>query len=479
MGDYAVPKHIRDMKPKGTMVKKINNNYYVYSFTSTKNSKGNWGIKIGNIIGSIKEDIGFIPNESFNSHEDITTCEYGEYFIPFHLTSNILDLLKETFNPFDAIQIYLISLFYFVEGYFGLTLLEDYFNQSYFKIKYPSISMSYYKISKLIDSLGRRQNNVISFQKNLISKAKEMAIDGHDIESYSNNNDLTEYGNKYNKTGKEQFNLLMAYDIESSKPVLSKIYPGSILDKISIKDIISTYSLKNKLFIIDSGFYSKENIELFSSEGNKYIIPLSMNLTKYKDIVDNIEYKNPFLYTNGNKQEPIFYSEKYIDNQNRIIAFKNINQNIIESKDYENKIGINENFTLEEYEKLKDKFGVIVLQTSCKDEAQVIYEKYKRRWKIETFFNSLKNSNEFTSFNQSDYYMLQGLSFIMLITGLIESEFKNKTKKIKEKKNEILVKSKFVKLIKEGNKWKYGNYSKQTRELFKSLDIDITKEAIL
>ena len=204
-----------------------------------------------------------------------------------------------------------------------------------------------------------------------------------------------------------------------------------------------------------------------------------MNLTKYKDIVDNIEYKNPFLYTSGNKKEPIFYSEKYIDNQNRIIAFKNISQNIIESKDYENKIGINDNFTLEEYEKLKDKFGVIVLQTSCKDEAQVIYEKYKRRWKIETFFNSLKNSNEFTSFNQSDYYMLQGLSFIMLITGLIESEFKNKTKKIKEKKNEILVKSKFIKLIKEGNKWKYGNYSKQTRELFKSLDIDITKEAIL
>lgn len=479
MGDYSVPKHIRDLKPKGTMVKKINNKYYVYSYESFKKEDGSWGTKTGNLIGSIKEDIGFIPNDTFNNYEEITTCEYGEYFIPFYLTNNILDLLKETFNPVDAIQIYLISLFYFVEGYFGLTLLEPYFEQSYFKIKYPSISMSYYKISKLINSLGRRQNKVISFQKELLNKSTEMAIDGHDIKSYSKNNDLSEFGNKYSETKIEQFNLLMAYDIESLKPVLSKIYPGSILDKISIKDIISTYSLKNKLFIVDSGFYSKENINLFSSNENRYIIPLSMNLNKYKEITNLVDYKNPFLYINGNKKDPVFYYEKYIDNQTRVIVYKNINQNIIESKDYENKIGINDNFTKEKYEILKDKFGVIVLQTNCVEDANIIYEKYKKRWKIEYFFNSLKNSNEFTSFNQSDYYMLQGLSFIMLVTGLIESEFKNKTKKIKDSKNEILIKSKFIKLVKEGNTWKYGNYSKTTRELFKALDIDIEKEAII
>ena len=36
MGDYSVPKEIRDLRPPGTIVKKQGNGYYVYRRSSTK-----------------------------------------------------------------------------------------------------------------------------------------------------------------------------------------------------------------------------------------------------------------------------------------------------------------------------------------------------------------------------------------------------------------------------------------------------------
>ena len=65
MGKYTVPDCIRKLKPKGTMVKFIKNNYYVYEIHSKKRDNGTWGITSGKIIGRITEKDGFIPNNNY------------------------------------------------------------------------------------------------------------------------------------------------------------------------------------------------------------------------------------------------------------------------------------------------------------------------------------------------------------------------------------------------------------------------------
>lgn len=68
MGKYSVPENIRKLKPQGTMVKKINNGFYVYNYSSKQvwvtDIDGNkrWKTKttMRECIGLISETDGFI-----------------------------------------------------------------------------------------------------------------------------------------------------------------------------------------------------------------------------------------------------------------------------------------------------------------------------------------------------------------------------------------------------------------------------------
>ena len=55
MGKYSVPESVRKLKPKGTMVKLISNNYYVYEYKTVKGDDGKRHTKMGSLIGCIKE----------------------------------------------------------------------------------------------------------------------------------------------------------------------------------------------------------------------------------------------------------------------------------------------------------------------------------------------------------------------------------------------------------------------------------------
>ena len=79
MGKYSVPENIRKFKPKGTMVKLISGNYYVYEYKMIKGDDGKRHTKMGSLIGTIKEGIGFIPNNSFVCDAEISTLDYGDY----------------------------------------------------------------------------------------------------------------------------------------------------------------------------------------------------------------------------------------------------------------------------------------------------------------------------------------------------------------------------------------------------------------
>ncbi len=466
MGKYSVPDEIRKYKPKGAMVKRINNSYYVYEYSCVKDTTtGKWKTKMGNFIGTIKEKIGFIPSNDSLSSDNITIYEYGQYYILFRTTESVLTLLKESFNPFDSMKIYLLSLFYYVNGFNGITGVDEYFKQSYLSKSYSDISMSYYSIHELLDSLGRKQERVIRFETALLNKSNKLAIDGHDFVSYSTFNDLTDFGNKYNQTKEAQMNMLTVYDLDSSTPILAKTYPGSVLDKTSIKDLLALFKIKDKLIIIDAGFYSKENIELISND-NQYIIPLSKNLKEYKSHIDTLDYKNSFIYESNHKKDPIYYKEELTNDKTKIIVYKNMTINALEAADYRKKIGTSGAYTEEIYEKTKDYFGMVILETNLSQSPEEIYCKYKERWNIETFFNFMKNRLNIDTLNEQDFYIIQGLTFITVILGLIHSTFKEKIKETKLSYQDVLLQARMIKLSSNGKEWEINNSTKKVRELF-------------
>ena len=79
-------------------------------------------------------------------------------------------------------------------------------------------------------------------------------------------------------------------------------------------------------------------------------------------------------------------------------------------------------YTEEEYLNEKDSNGVIVLTMNRNDlDAKQVYEHYKKRWRIETFYDRLKNGLDFSELNIDDHAMIQGLSFCMLIVGRMDA----------------------------------------------------------
>jgi transposase len=477
MSSYSVPENIRCLKPKGTMVKAIHNKYYVYEHFHIKED-GKWKTKMGKLIGSIDPVLGYIPNDSFRKDE-ITTVDFGEYYLSYSLSINVLESLKQVFNIKDAYTIYFLSLIHFVNGFTYIKNIDALYKQSYLSVKYNTLSLSDKTISNLYDSLGRKQDKVNKFEDKLIEESsKQLAFDGHCIKSSSNENELSEQGNKANVFKDDQINVLMAYDINTSRPVLSRIYCGGTLDKVSVKDLIERKNLYSMLFIVDKGFYSKENISLFSSNDNHYIIPLWANHKSYKHIISRKTMEGLFVFERSKKRSTVEYHEETIDGK-KVIFYRDLSQNALESTDYLSKVEQGK-YTMESYIEKKDSFGSIVLESNLDKTPEEIYRLYKKRWVIETFYDYYKNRLDVNAIHLNDYYKTQGLSFIMLITSLIYSEVSKNLKeaKIKESVQTILLNARFLKLHKDYKGiWKVENINQKHLEIFQAFNLNVSLEA--
>lgn len=481
-GNYKVPEKIRAMKPKGTIVKRLNSRYYVYEHFCIKDvNTGKWKTKSGRMIGQIDEKKGFIPNDSYLASDEITELEYGQYALAYD-ASSILDKLKMVFNPKDAETIYFMALCSFVNEYTYLRDYKKFYDQCYLSHVFKGLSASRESLAKFIDDLGRRQTRPLRFQQMLIDESsKQLAVDGHVIRCCSDENDLAEKGNKYSRLGDSQINLLTAYDVNTMQPVYTRFYAGSTLDKISIQDALESLKFKDVLFIVDRGFYSRTNTELFTQDGCSYIIPLSVNLSAYKKATETLNLKSNFLYEKGKHYSRIVFKEEKHEGK-RIIVFRDEYEQLAAITDYEVNIRKNpKKYMQEKLDEIRDYFGMIVLETSyAKEEktAEEIYMMYKKRWRIENFYNFVKNTCRIEALHQQDYYKTQGLSFIFLITGLIQSEFAKRLKNLEGiTARDIILDARMIKLTKRGSRWQMRNVKKSVKERMTKFGFDFKEAA--
>lgn len=474
MGKYCVPKEIRDLKPKGKMVKAVNGQYYVYNYKNIKDENGKWKVKMGEIVGKITLENGFIPNGSMaNDSPDI--IEFGQYKIILDLTKSIYDLLEKFFDKVDAMAIYNLATIHFINDFTFIKNVKSFYDMSYLSIKYPTVNMGYNSLCELLTNLGCKTKRVRALEQYLIdNSSKKIAIDGHDIKSYSNENDLASNGNKYQTFKSPQINVLMAYDIETKTPLASKTYDGSMLDKTSVKDFLDLYAFKNTLFVIDAGFYSNDNLNLFSKNDCKYIIPLSRNLKEYKEATADMNLNENFVYETSNKRTVIEY-KCYSTANKKVYIFRDLNQSVLEKADYiKNMASLPDKYNQEKFNEINDYFGTIVLTSNYDIKPEEIFKLYKQRWKIETFFNYFKNGVQYNNIHFEDYYKTQGLSFIMLIVGLMYKEVMKQIEKIKGLSlNDLLLKGRFIKASKRGDYWYLANIKKDTKCILDTLNISI------
>lgn len=472
MGSYSVPESIRKFKPSGTMVKVINGHYYVYEYKSVTDASGKRRTVMGKSIGAIRDGIGFVPNSNYSRDADVTSLEFGEYAIAVQNSQKTLALLKKHFNPLDAVRIYCTALIHFINGFTYLGDVGKYYEMSYLAVKYPDLKLGYSALSELYDNLGRRQGSVLNMEQALVNESShEVAIDGHVIGCVSGDNDLSSKGYKFGKLGEAQINVLMAYDINSEIPLLSRVYDGALSDKVSVKDLLNEVNFTSVLFIVDRGFYSASNLELFTQNGNSYIIPIPNNNNLTKEAVKDTFMTNRFVYQKDRKASTVEYKEIIYDCF-RVLVFRDMNEAAEEQTNYLRYVEQgHSSYTIEKFNTIKDLLGVTVLQTSIFDKTpQEIYRLYKNRWRIETYYNYFKNTVDCNTLHMQDYYKTQGLSFIMLVEALIYREFKEAAAAVKGKNiRECLLDARMIKIHKRGDTWQVCNCKRSLLNLFEQL----------
>lgn len=86
---------------------------------------------------------------------------------------------------------------------------------------------------------------------------------------------MVEYGAAKVDTGLPIFNYAVGYDLNNSEPLMYEKYPGSINDVSQLQfmvEKIKGYGYRNIGFILERGYFSKENLRYMDSNGFSFII---------------------------------------------------------------------------------------------------------------------------------------------------------------------------------------------------------------
>lgn len=488
MGKYSVPAEIRSQKPKGTMVKRIGDDkFYVYEYSTTKvqveNEDGTirWKTKtnMGRCIGAITMENGYIPNNTQINNDEITAKNFGDYAFVVDNAQHTYRLLKEIFNPRDAVQIFTVACIFFVNGFTYMKNVKGLYDLSYLSSCFADVNVGYKALHTLYESLGTRQAKPKAFEQMMLEKSSSrVAIDGHVIACTSEMNDLSEFGYKAAKLGTEQINWLTAYDVVSKIPLLSQVYSGADPDKISVKTLFERYRFEHTEFLVDRGFNTALDKELMSRDGNTYIVPMLPNRKDYNYVLANlkIDKRRYFIYNKNNYASMVYYQEFNRENI-RYLAFLDTTRAGAERQDYikamnAGKPGYNEKSLLEN----EPYFGLFLLETNNPAlSPEDVFCHYKERWTIETYYNYIRNDVDFNALYQQDYFCMQGLSFIVTVTGMIYHDIKAVADKAKLKVKDILNETGKLKMVYEGNKWLIRNNIKSVREVCEKTNFSLPK----
>ena len=485
MGDYSVPEEIRKLKPVGTIIKVVKGKYYVYSHTQHKDpDTGKWKTDPGKILGRIVDGVGYIPNEDVSRKKGITCFDYGSYLLCCSLGKDDFNLLKEYFNAEEAMQLFSYAVIIAVKGYTGISDAPNYYERSLIAHDYPQLKFSYRRLSSLLEIIGRQDTARRFQQKCIENSGSELAVDGHVIAASSENNELASPGYKTKTIKSSQMNLMVALDVKTAAPVATKFYPGYMLDKSDFRDFIEHCgSVKGKIILIDRGFFSEENMNLIDKEGAFYVIPLSENQCDYKYVIKDVtsfrggdKLEGYFLYHKGKNNDIVRY-KTFTINGRKVIYYKNTSEAERLSRKYLEEIeNETKGYTIEKYNEIASSFGVIVLTTNLtgeKEDEKRIYERYKGRWSIETYYDRLKNVTGFKELNIDDYGTMQGLAFVMLLVGRIEAEISEAAREVKLSKKNLLSLCAFLKLADVDGRITIHNLKSQHDVVFEKLGISM------
>lgn len=157
-------------------------------------------------------------------------------------------------------------------------------------------AMSSQKVSGFLRRLGENERGRAEFWKlwsRLHGRNRNLVFDITSISTYADGLDMDEFG--YNRDGESlpQINVGMVYSDCPSTPLGYKVYPGSVGDVSTVKNLLHylkhDLGLPHSRLVLDRGFFSVANLKGLDSAGYDYLIPVPSGLRVAKELLMETE----------------------------------------------------------------------------------------------------------------------------------------------------------------------------------------------
>ena len=151
------------------------------------------------------------------------------------------------------------------------------------------------KISSFINSITRDQ--CIAFQNEWNSRHDHrekiyISYDSTNKNCQAGDLECVEIGHPKDDNGKPVLNYSIAYDHNNSEPLYYEEYPGSIVDVSQLQQMLlkaKGYGYRQAGFILDRGYFSKENIHFMDKNGYEFIIMMKGMKSLVRDLVLSVK----------------------------------------------------------------------------------------------------------------------------------------------------------------------------------------------
>lgn len=290
--DFTVP--IPVAQGKIIRKKKGRNTYILFQYGQKYNQEKKYSVPQRAIIGkaATDDDSVMYPNEKYQEYfpdennipEDLPeayrSCalRIGSYAVIRAVLKEykLPEMLSRWFKDDSGLLLDLVSYMIVDEENAGQYYPDFAFCHPLFSERMRIYSDS--KVSRFLSSVTKDQT--IGFLNDWNGKRDHeqciyISYDSTNKNCQAGDIDLIEYGKAKDDKGLPVFNIAIAYDKTNRVPLFYEEYPGSITDVsqfVYMVDKVSEYGYKKVGFILDRGYFSKDNIRYMERENYSFII---------------------------------------------------------------------------------------------------------------------------------------------------------------------------------------------------------------
>lgn len=284
---------IPEKKGKIIVKKKGDTTYILYQYGSEYNQEKQYAVPLRSIIGKMSDTdpTRMFPNEKFQVYFPDTeipeslplayrSCclKIGSFIIIQKVLNEyeLIPMLTKRFGTDTGLILDLLAYLIIDEENAGQYYPDYAFAHPLFSEKMTIFSDS--KVSRLLNAITKDQciGFLDDWNQHRDHKSRiYVSYDSTNKNSEAGDVDIVEFGKAKDQKGLPVFNLAIAMDKTNRVPLFYEEYPGSITDVSQFTcmvDKVIEYGYKQIGFILDRGYFSKDNIQYIDRNHYSFII---------------------------------------------------------------------------------------------------------------------------------------------------------------------------------------------------------------